>query len=224
MKKYLLAAVLIVSMIFIVSCSKPEAVFLKKYFNAVQMQDNDTMSSMAVEPVSFVFSKWSINAIGELKSGEAEYAAAKKAFQDVSDKLDALKTDVLDANDALEEAKAALSSTRGYRAKKKAQAKVNELQKKKDELFNQFKELQKQKQAAKDNLEHVIMVIKKSLGEHVELEGANLKKESKDVNISVVSPSGTKEYKVIFVRYIMDINGRTQNGRWIILKFVPINK
>jgi chaperonin cofactor prefoldin len=224
MKKYLLTAVLILSMAFIVSCGKPEAGFLKKYFNAVQMKDNDTMASMAVEPVSFIFSKWSITSIGELQSGEAEYTAAKKAFQEVSDKLDALKTDVLDANDALEEAKANLSKARGYRAKKTAQAKVDELQQKKDELFNQFKDLQKQKQEAKDNLDHVIMIIKKSLGEHIELEGANIKKESKNVEISVVTPSGTKDYKVIFVRYIMDINGRTQNGRWIILKFVPLTK
>ncbi len=223
-KKYLLAAVLVFSMIFVISCSKPEEVFLKKYFNAVQMQDNDTMAAMAVEPVSFAkpFS-FKIKTIGELQEGEAEFAEAVKNFQEVTKKLDDLKPQVLDTNDELEAAKADLAKARSYRKKKELKKKVDELQKKKDELFAQYKELQKQKQAAKEHLDSVVSIIKKSLGERVELENANIKKQSKDVVITVNSASGAKDFKVIFVRYLLDLGNRTQNGRWIILKFVPLS-
>ncbi len=223
-KKYLLAAVLVFSMVFVISCSKPEEVFLKKYFNAVQMQDKDTMAAMAVEPVSFAKPfTFKVKTIGELQEGETEFAEAVKKYQEITKKLEDLKPQVLDTNDELEAAKADLAKVRSFRKKKELKKKVEELQKKKDGLFNQYKELQKEKQAAKEHLDAVVTIIKKSLGERVELENANIKKQFKDVIITVNSASGAKDFKVIFVRYLLDLGNRTQNGRWIIFKFEPLS-
>ena len=209
MKKFLLAGVLILAVIFTVSCSKPEKSLLERYFRAVQMQDNDTLSSMAVEPVSFVFTKWELKSVGEQKAIDSDYTAFAQAYADVEKELNELKPKVLDSNDAYEAAK----------AKKGNAAALAEAEKSRETMIGQYKEVQQRLQKAKDDLENVKVVIKKSLGEQTEPEGISLKKEEKTVVINIVGPTGAKDYNVIHCRYNIE-NG--QMGRWIIEKFEEI--
>ena len=209
MKKFLLAGVLILAVIFTVSCSKPEKSLLDRYFRAVQMQDNDTLSSMAVEPVSFVFTKWELKSVGEQKAIDSDYTAFAQAYADVEKELNELKPKVLDSNDAYEAAKA----TKGNAAA------LAEAEKSRETMIGQYKEVQQRLQKAKDDLENVKVVIKKSLGEQTEPEGISLKKEEKTVVINIVGPTGAKDYNVILCRYNIE-NG--QMGRWIIEKFEEI--
>jgi hypothetical protein len=64
-KKTLIVIGVFAAFLIIQGCtSSPEHTLLKKYFNAVQMNDNDTMSSMALEPLQPDMASWSIVSIG----------------------------------------------------------------------------------------------------------------------------------------------------------------
>ncbi len=219
----LLVVVVLISM-FMSSCTKPEEAYLKKYFDAIRMNDNDTLSSMAAEPVTFVFTKWKLLSVSEVQSGPADFKTYDENYKKIKKDLDALKEQILELNDNLEEAKSNEKKARGYRAKKKAKEKLKELEAKKEELMGQYKELQAKLQEAKKTVEYWKRIIFMSLGE---MEGVNpaeldLTKETKEAVFTITAPTGEKKYKAIFIRY--NINSPQKRfGRWLILKFEQIS-
>ncbi len=221
---FLLMAIVVLIVAFMTSCTKPEEAYLKKYFNAIRMNDNDTLSSMAAEPVTFVFTKWKVESVSEVQSGPADYKTYDENYNKIKKELDTLREQILELNDNLEEAKANEKKARGYRAKKKAKETLKELEAKKEELMNQYREKQKELSEAKKTLEHWKRIIFMSLGE---MEGVNpaeldLTKETKDVIFTLTTPTGEKKYKAIFIRY--NINSPQKRlGRWLILKFEQIS-
>ncbi|MCJ7486651.1 MAG: hypothetical protein MUQ25_10865, partial [Candidatus Aminicenantes bacterium] len=59
---------LLVALLAIQGCtSKPEKSLLSRYFNAVTLNDNDTMSSMALEPFQPEMTAWNMVSVGEEK-------------------------------------------------------------------------------------------------------------------------------------------------------------
>ena len=76
-KKTLIVIGVFLAFLVIQGCtSAPEKTLLKKYFNAVMMNDNDTMSSMALEPLQPELGSWSVVSIGPEKVEPATYETA----------------------------------------------------------------------------------------------------------------------------------------------------
>jgi len=213
MKKYLLMCLLVFSLLLVFSCSSPEKSLLSKYFHAVQMKDNTTLSNMAVEPVTFVFTDWKVKEIKESKITDTEYSNVVAKIEEIKQKQDVLKPDIIDVDSEYEEMK----EKRGYTRQKA------ELKKQRDELYDKYRALQEEKEQYEEKLTTIKNVMKKSLGQDVIFENVT-KKERKDVIITVKSPTGSRDYRVELVRYYREINGQERAGYWKILRFVNLEK
>ena len=79
-KKTLFVIGLLVAFFVVQGCtSNPEKSLLSRYFNAVTLNDNDTMSSMALEPFQPEMTSWNIVSISPEKIEPAKLPDLNKA-------------------------------------------------------------------------------------------------------------------------------------------------
>jgi hypothetical protein len=207
--------------------SAPEKTLLKKYFNAVLLNDNDTMSSMALEPFQPDMESWELLSVGEEKIAPATLpdlntaeVAAKKAQDDQIGPT-------LDADSALKDAQYERDTSRSAAGKRAAQKLVDELQVKYDAenaKMQDFKRAYNEAKAAAAAEEEMTMF---SLGQRELPVVRSLTGEvhSKDVEISIKMKDGqTKRYKLLLKQYeLMDpANNLRHPGRWVIIHFEPL--
>jgi hypothetical protein len=126
------------------SCSSnPEEGLLKKYFNAVRYNDNSTMSSIAIEPLTMEISGFDIVSVTPTRIEPAVLAELNAKEAELKKKLEEHVGPTIDAKDALDVAKEELDTARTKAAKQAAQKKVDEMQAKYDQEFGLHKDLQK---------------------------------------------------------------------------------
>src|SRR5512136_3170823 len=149
-KKTLIVIGVFLAFLVIQGCtSAPEKTLLKKYFNAVTMNDNDTMSSMALEPLQPELGSWSIISIGAEKVEPASLPALNKAEIEAKKLQDAQIGPTIDADTALKDAQYEKDLARSAAGKAAAQRKIDELQAKYDIENGKMQEFKKAYNAAK---------------------------------------------------------------------------
>jgi len=211
-----------------ISCSaKPEQSLLKGYFNALKLNDNATLSSMALEPISLEVDSWSVVKgvpeqiapanLAELNVQEAE---AKKA-------LERHVGPTMDAKDALDMAMEDLDTARTGAAKAAAKKKADELQVKYDQEYNIHKDLQKAYNDTKAAAAVEEEMTRFSLGNSELANVRDLKGNvhSKTVELSIKNKAGeTRLFNLELRRYQLkdEALGVNHNGRWVIIRFEPI--
>src|SRR5512136_1322299 len=132
-KKTLIVIGVFAAFVIIQGCtSAPEKTLLKKYFNAVMMNDNDTMSSMALEPLQPELGSWSIISIGPEKIEPANLPELNKAEIEAKKLQDAQIGPTIDADSALKDAQYEMDTSRSAGGKAAAKKRVDELQAKYD--------------------------------------------------------------------------------------------
>jgi hypothetical protein len=210
------------------SCSShPEEGLLKKYFNAVRYNDNSTMSSMALEPLTMEISGFDIVSVSPTRIEPAVLAAMSAKEAELKKKLEEHVGPTIDAKDALDVAKDELDTARTKAAKQAAQKKVDEMQAKYDQEFGLHKDLQRGYNDAKTAASREEEITAFSLG------GKNLANirdlagdvHAKEVELKVHQNSGgDKSYKLVMRSYSLkdEATGLKYNGRWIIVKFEPL--
>lgn len=210
------------------SCSsKPEEGLLKKYFNAVRYNDNSTMSSMAIEPLTMDISGFDIVSVTPTRIEPAVLAALGAKEAELKKKLEEHVGPTIDAKDALDIAKEELDTARTKAAKQAAQKKVDEMQAKYDQEFGLHKDLQKgyneaKTAAAKEEEITAFSLGAKNLANIRDLTGDV---HAKEVELKVHEKSGVdKSYKLLMRSYNLkeEATGLKHNGRWIIVKFEPL--
>jgi hypothetical protein len=210
------------------SCSsKPEEGLLKKYFNAVRYNDNSTMSSMAIEPLTMDISGFDIVSVTPTRIEPAVLAALGAKEAELKKKLEEHVGPTIDAKDALDIAKEELDTARTKAAKQAAQKKVDEMQAKYDQEFGLHKDLQKGYNEAKTAAAREEEITAFSLGAK---NLANIRDltgdvHAKEVELKVHEKSGgDKSYKLLMRSYNLkeEATGLKHNGRWIIVKFEPL--
>lgn len=210
------------------SCSSnPEEGLLKKYFNAVRYNDNSTMSSMALEPLTMDISGFDIVSVSPTKVEPAVLAALGAKEAELKKKLEDHVGPTIDAKDALDVAKEELDTARTKAAKQAAQKKVDEMQAKYDQEFGLHKDLQKNYNDAKGAAAREEEITAFSLGAK---NLANIRDlignvSSKEVEIKVhPKAGGDKSYKLSMRSYSLkeEGSGLKHNGRWVIIKFEPL--
>jgi hypothetical protein len=98
-KKTLFVIGLLVAFLVIQGCtSKPEKSLLSRYFNAVTLNDNDTMSSMALEPFQPEMTSWNIVSISPEKIEPAKLPGLNKAEIEAKKAQDAQIGPTIDAD------------------------------------------------------------------------------------------------------------------------------
>lgn len=227
-KRTLIVLGIFAAFIVIQGCmSAPEKTLLKKYFNAVQMNDNDTMSSMALEPLQPELGSWSILNIGADKIEPAALPDLNKAEIEAKKLQDAQIGPTIDADTAVKDAQFEMDTTRSAGAKATLKKRVEELQAKYDIENGKMQELKKAFNAAKTAAAAEEEMTMFSLGQRElaivrELTG-NV--HTKEVDISISNRAGVaKKYRLLLKQYLLkdEANNIRYNGRWVIIKFEPL--
>jgi hypothetical protein len=226
-KKSLIIIGLALVFVVLQSCSsKPEEGLLKKYFNAVRYNDNATMSSMALEPLTMEATGFDVISVTNEKIEPAILADLNKKEAELKRKLEEHVGPTIDAKDALDGAKEELDSARTKGAKQAAQKKVDELQAKYDQEFGLHKELQKNYNDAKSAAarEEEITAFSLAARDLATIRDLTGEVHSKDVELKVKTKTGDKNYKLYMRSYNLkdETTGLKHNGRWVIVKFEPL--
>lgn len=202
------------------SCSShPEQGLLDRYFNALSLNDLQTLSTMAIEPAEIDFKSWEIVTVFDDEPVEFNLPEMDQKINELKEKVDDSVSSTLEARDALDEAKFELERAR-TRANRE---KVDELQAEYDELYEQTKELQKQYNDAKAAAEEEEEIALFSLGgDYPAIRQFTGTINRKHVDLKVTTEEGTEEmYRVFLRQYELTdpTTNITHNGRWIILRF-----
>jgi hypothetical protein len=225
-RKSLIVLGVIIVLFTLQSCqSKPEQTLLKNYFGADGLNDIQTMSTMAINPMKFNAASWTVTKAGEEKTEPAALSDMAKAEADFKKQQDAHIPVTLDAKDALELAKDEFNSARTGPARAAAKAKVDAAQKKYDDEYKLHQEIIKKYGDAKTAAakEEEITVFSLAAGQQVpnirDLKGDI---RSKDVEVQVKDKAGAvKNYLITMKVYTLkdEALNLTHRGRWIITEF-----
>jgi len=223
-KGLIIIGALLVLVAFQSCSSKPEEGLLKRYFNAVRMNDNSTMSSMALEPLTMDVTGFNIVSVAAEKIEPAVLAGLSKQEAGLKRKLEEHVGPTIDAKDAVDVAKDELDTARTKAAKQAAQKKVDEMQVKYDQAFGLHKELQKGYNDAKTAAAREEEITAFSLGakELVNIRDLTGDVHSKEIVLKIKTrDAGDKNYKLFMRSYILkdEATNLKYNGRWVIVKF-----
>lgn len=202
---------------------KPEEDLLKRYFHALSMNDVSTLSTMAINPISIDAKRWKIAEVSEEEMLPAQLPKLDEKEKELKKKLEDSVTKTLNARDELDGAKFKLENARTTAAKRQAQEKVDELQKKYDELYENHKGLQKKYNEVKAEAarEEEITSFSIGAGDLPTIRDLTGNIHKKQVTVNVTTPEGkTENYKFYLRRYILkdEALNRDYRGRWIIVK------
>ncbi|MBE3109006.1 MAG: hypothetical protein IMZ54_13650 [Acidobacteria bacterium] len=228
-KKTLFVIGLLVAFLVIPGCNpKPEKGLLARYFNAVTLNDNDTMSSMALEPFQPEMTSWNIVSIGPEKIEPAKLPDLNKAEIEAKKAQDAQIGPTIDADTLLKDAQYEKDTSRSAAGKAAAQRKIDELQAKYDaenakmQTFKKDYNVAKAAAAAEEEMT-MFSLGARDLPTVRELTG-NV--HSKDVEVAITTKAGgMKNYKLTMKQYLLknEITNINHRGRWVILKFEPLS-
>ncbi len=226
-KTLLTVGVLVCVAAFISCAQKPEQGLLKNYFNALKLNDNATLSSMALEPISLEMDSWSVVKASEEQVVPANLAELNTQEAEAKKALERHVGPTMDAKDALDVAKEDLDTARTGAAKAAAKKKVDELQVKYDQEYNIHKDLQKTYNDTKAAAAREEEMTRFSLGvrELASIRDLKGNVHSKTVEIKIKNKAGeTKAFNLELRRYLLkdEALGVNHNGRWVIIKFEPI--
>ena len=227
--KALIVIGLFIAALVMPSCSGggPESSLLQRYFAAVSMRDNDTMSSIALEPLALEVASWKIVSVSPEKMEPASLPELTKKEAEYKRLLEGHVGPTLDAKTVLDNATDELDLARTAAAKAAKKKEVEAAQAKYDEEFNKQKEYQKQYNDAKSAAAREEEVTRFSLGvrELATIRDLTGTVHSKDVVVSITPKNGQpKEYKLPMRMYQLTdtASGAKYPARWIIISFEPI--
>lgn len=207
--------------------SQPEKTLLSRYFNSVSMNDVQTLSTMALEPVTMDFASWKIVSVSEEKIEPATLVDLGKKEADIKKALDAHSQPVLEASDLLANAKDEYDTARTAGAKFAAKAKVDAAQKKYDEEYAAHTELKKSYNEAKAAAQKEEDIAAFSLGNRqlTNVRTFTGQVHSKDVEIDVTDKAGqVKKYKIAIKMYNLkdEALNLAHRGRWVIISMTAV--
>jgi hypothetical protein len=222
----LLAVILVLC--FFCSCSShPEEALLKRYFAALSLNDNTTLSTMALEPIDISAESWEIINVSEEVVEPFKLLDMNKNELDFKKQLENHVGVTLDARDEWDNVVYEEERARTRAAKRAAKAKADELKVKYDEVLGEHKEMQKNYNEAKAAAakEEEIATFSLGTGELPTIRDFTGEVFKKEVDVKTEAETGVDNYRIYLRRYILqdEATGIHHRGRWIILKFENLN-
>ncbi|MFW6140310.1 MAG: hypothetical protein ACOC5S_03025 [Acidobacteriota bacterium] len=220
MSKKILLYLGIVLLIFMIhSCtSNPEKTLLDRYFHAMDFNDSNTLSTIAIEPADFEFDSWGIVNVTEEYTETFELPELDKKGKELKKKLDDHTVETLNVRDEVDAAKFEME-------RRRTRANINkfdEAEEKYNKLYEENKELRKEYNEVRDAADREEETALFSLGGDFsqvrQFEGDVHKKE---VEVKVQRNGEEANYKIYMRRYELKdpTTNITHSGRWIILRF-----
>lgn len=221
MKKSILAVALFSLIIFFTSCSQPGEVTVSKYFQAMKLNDKDTMSSMAIEPKGLEFKSFEIVNIAEPVEKDLELPILEQKVKDTTKEKQDQGAAAMDASDDLEDLKDELEETRRASTRAQLRGKIEEAEKAFEEekakynfILLKLTDLQKQVSREKD-------LIRMSTGRPEGLDMFTGKTFYQKVDVKVTLENGdVNDYVFLLRRTDLTLENKTINGRLIIVKIL----
>ncbi|MFO7733977.1 MAG: hypothetical protein R6X21_10050 [Candidatus Aminicenantes bacterium] len=227
-KKVFLVIGLMVAFLVVTACSPaPEKNLLSRYFNAMTLNDNQTMASMALQPIKVELDSWEILSVGPETITPARLADLNAKEMELKKEVEGNIGPTVEAKDLLDIAQEDMDTARTSGARAAAKRKVDELQAKYDAQYARHRELQQgyndAKKAAADEEE----MTKFSLGvrELATIRDLTGNVHTKQVDVAIKNKSGaTTKYRLHLKQYALrdEVNNLRHNGRWVIIRFEPI--
>lgn len=228
-RKGLIILSIVIIFFILASCaSKPEEALLKRYFNALQLRDVTTLSTMAIEPVELDVASWQIISVTPEKVEPATLPELNKNELDLKKKVENNIGPTMDAKDALDEAQSELEAARTAGARAIAKKKVEEAQAKYDQQYNLHKELQKSYNDAKAAAakEEELTLFSLGMTQLANVRDLTGTVHSKEVELRISDREGNqRNYRFYLRRYELRDEATHMNyrGRWVITKIEPLS-
>jgi hypothetical protein len=228
MNRKVLSILGVVLLIFALqSCSSnPEKGLLDRYFNALSLNDITTLSTMAIDPITFEFDSWDITSVSEGLIEPTQLPGLSAGELDFKKKVEESVGITLDARDALDDATFERDNARTRSARTAAQKKVDEMQVKYDEQYAIHQQLQKDYNLTKENAAKEEEISSFSLGgEYANIRDFSGERYSKEVEVRITGKEGTNHYKIYLRRYLLkdEASNMSHRGRWIIIRFEKLD-
>ena len=226
-KQTLVVLGILIAFFAVQSCtSNPEKGLLSRYFNAVTMNDNSTMASMALEPAQWDVASWEIVSVSPEKADPVTLSDLNKKEMEAKKAQDGQIGPTMDADAALSNAKDELDLARTGAAKAIAKKRVDETQVKYDVEYGKMRDVKKAYTDAKNAAASEEQITLFSLGLR-ELAGVRDLKgsvHSKDVVVKIKTKQGAvKDYRLLMRMYdVKNDAGQKLSSRWVIIRFEPI--
>lgn len=215
-------------MVFMQSCSSdPEKNLLDRYFHASTLNDVDTLSAMAIAPISIKAESYEILSVTEEVIQPATLPDLNKKYLDIKKQVEDSVSITLSSSDELDNAKFEEETARTAAAKRAARTKVSAAQVKYDEQYEKHKNIQVEKndaEAAADKEETITLF---SLGVQELLNVRDLTGEVvfKELTVRIVGEEGTRDYKFFLRKYTLkdEVMNQSWRGRFIFVKIEPLD-
>lgn len=226
-KKTLIVFGILVAFFVLQSCSSnPEKTLLSRYFNAVSMNDNATMASMALEPAQWELGSWQIVSVSPEKIEPAILPDLSKKEIEAKKLQDAQVGPTMDADTILANAKDELDLARTGGAKAAAKKKVDDAQAAYDTEYGKMKEYKKAYSDAKSaaSAEEQATLFSLGLRELPSIRDLTGNVHSKEVVVKVTTKQGkATTYRLPMRMYEMKSeSGQKLPSRWVITRFEPV--
>ncbi|MCK7477049.1 MAG: hypothetical protein M0C28_05665 [Candidatus Moduliflexus flocculans] len=209
--------------------SAPEKTLLKKYFNAVTMNDNDTMSSIALEPFQPELGSWKIVSIGEEKIEPASPARPERGRDRGQegpgrpDRPDDRRRHAPQGR-PVREGHVPLGRRQGRRPEEDRRAPGQVRRRERQDAGVQAGLQRRQGRRGRGRGDDDVLPRRPRARRPSASSPGDV--HSKDVEISVTNRAGaTKNYKLKMKQYLLrdEVNNIPHRGRWIIIKFEPLS-
>jgi len=218
MKRKSLYTIGVILLLFVLqSCtSHPEEGLLKRYFNAIILNDVTTMSTMALEPISMDVESWEIVGVNGEKVEPATLPEMNRLELELKKKVEESVGITLDAKDELLDAEYERDQARTRTARRAAENKVKELQATYDEIYATHQQLQTDYNEAKATTAREEQITSFSLGagDITNIRDLTGEVHSKEVEVKVVGKEGAKNYKLYLRMYSLKDEILNAGCRW----------
>ncbi len=219
MKKSILLVALFGILIMLTSCAKPGEVTVSKYFQAMKLDDKDTMASMAIEPKDVEYKSFEIVSLDEPKVETFALPALLEERNKLEEERKALALKAEDASDDVEDLKDEMAETRRSSRKRELEKEIEEAEKKFDEIKEQYKGLLQKVNDVKKKIEREEALIKMSTGwtENLEMFQGETHLQKVDVKVNLLNGE-TKDYVFLLRHNVLRLEDKVRKGRLIITR------
>lgn len=220
MKKTLLLLAVLSLILVTSSCQKAEEVMISKYFQAMQHNDKDTMSSMCYEPKDIEFKSYEVLTIEEPVSQELQLPILLKNRDDIEKKRKDQQAVAMEKRGELEDTVDTLADARGA-AKKELEGKKAILEEEDKTETQKLKSLQMELSKLNKEIEREKALIALSTSNRDTLEMFTGNTEINKITCKIVLANGEEKNYVFMLRKdILKLESRQQAGRQIIVKIL----
>jgi ketosteroid isomerase-like protein len=201
-----------------VACGHAEQRVVDQYFNAVNAQDNQTLSSFAAVKFDQKVDKWSISAVSPETPADAPLPELVKKAKDIEKEIAENKKA---ANQYFLDHPAVATIMESQRKDGKVPGNLQGVASEWEKFNQKDRDLKKAQAEAKDAVDKEKRDVQLSVGQVSDLESLTGKMISKTVDLTLTLKGEPKTYQMGLRKYDLQGSAGGRGGRWVIHTLAP---